>query len=87
MRESVRVRMMARSPEDSLTTRSMAGRAAGSELSKRMVPGVAPTLMGLSMRRLEISTGTTRLAALSATYILKESRVMMALAGAEPRGM
>src|SRR5271156_817603 len=86
-RESVRVRMMARSPEDSFTTRSIVGRAEGSDVSKRIAAGVAPTLMGLSMRRLEMSTGMTRLAALSATYILPESALMRALVGAEPRSI
>ena len=83
----MRVRMTARSPEDSFTTRSIVGRAEGSEVSKRMAAGVAPTLMGLSMRRLAMSTGMTRLAALSATYIRPESALMSASVGAEPRSM
>ena len=51
-RLSVRVRMMARSPEDSLTTRSMVALAPDSEGSKRMAAGSAPTLMGRPRRRL-----------------------------------
>src|SRR5271167_1524376 len=50
-RESVRVRITARSPEPSLTTRSMAGDAPGSVGSKRMAKGEATTLMGRPMMR------------------------------------
>ena len=87
MRESVRVRMIARSAEASSATRSMAGLASGSEGAKRMAEGEAPTSTGLATRRLRISTGVTRPAARSATYMRPASLERMAEAGAEPRSM
>ena len=87
MRESVRVRMTARSEEDSSTTRSMGGCAPGSVGEKRMTEGKAPTVMGLPTRRLRTSRGMTRPAARSATYISAASGARMPLAGAKPRSM
>ncbi len=84
----MRVRIMAMSPEDSLATRSIGDFAPRSVGEKRMKLGQAPTEIGrASMRRLRTSTGMTREAARSETYISEASELMMAKAGAEPRSM
>jgi len=83
----VRVRITAMSSEDSSTTRSMGGLASGSVSVKRMAEGAAPTVVGRATRRLRMSTGMTRPATRSVTYMAEASSVMMALVGAEPRSM
>jgi hypothetical protein len=87
IRESVRVRITARSAEDSSTTSSMEGVSSGSEGTKRIAYGETPTEMGLATRRLRMSTGVMRPEARSATYMRPASLERTAEEGAEPRSM